>query len=101
MTKKLLNILTAFLICININQSVLAQSMDEKCSPDGLAMAVDGVIIRPITLAATVVGAAIFVVTLPFSAIAGNSAQVAQRLVVDPAAYTFTRCLGCTPVTEW
>lgn len=58
------------------------------------SMVVDGLIVRPLGLAATIVGAAAWVVTLPFSALGGNVGEAAEDLVVDPARFTFTRPLG-------
>jgi len=58
------------------------------------AMVVDGVLVRPLGLGATVLGAAAWVVTLPFSALGGNAGEAAQKLVVEPARFTFTRPLG-------
>lgn len=55
----------------------------------------DGLIARPLGLAATAVGAAVFIVTLPFSLPSGNVEEVGRVLVRDPAAYTFQRCMGC------
>ncbi len=48
-----------------------------------------------ISLVATMVGAVAFVITLPFSALGGNVDEAGEKLVVRPAAYTFSRCLGC------
>jgi len=58
------------------------------------AMVVDGVLVRPLGLGATVLGAAAWVVTLPFSVLGGNAGEAAQKLVVEPARFTFTRPLG-------
>lgn len=58
------------------------------------AMAVDAIAVRPLGIIATVVGAGIFVVSLPFSALGGNVGQAADTLVVAPAKFTFTRPLG-------
>ncbi len=58
-------------------------------------MIIDGLLVRPISLVATVVGAVAFVITLPFSTLGGNVAEAGEKLIVRPAAYTFTRCLGC------
>ena len=69
-----------------------AVSADE---PDVYEMATDAVIARPVGTAITILGAAAFVVTLPFSALGGNIKQSAQTLVVKPAKETFVRCLGC------
>jgi hypothetical protein len=63
----------------------------------GAALA-DTLLVRPITLTATVLGAAIWVVTVPFTAVTGTVGEAGQTLVVEPFATTFFRCLGCTEV---
>ena len=63
--------------------------------PGPVEMIIDGIIVRPISLAATIIGSVFFVVTLPFSAPSGSVGDAADTLVVTPGAYTFTRCLGC------
>ncbi|HOW62781.1 MAG TPA: hypothetical protein P5284_06065 [Candidatus Contendobacter sp.] len=62
--------------------------------PTADTTAADLLIARPGGLAATVLGAAVFVVGLPFTLINGSTGQAAQQLVVEPAQYTFTRPLG-------
>jgi len=64
--------------------------------PTGGEMMADALVARPIGLATTILGAATFVVTLPFSALGGNINQAADKLVVEPGRETFVRCLGCT-----
>ncbi len=64
-------------------------------TPSAVAMALDGLIVRPITLVATVLGTAIWVVTLPFSLLGGNAGDAAEALIMTPARTTFIRCLGC------
>jgi hypothetical protein len=63
-------------------------------TPSGAAMAFDLVIVRPVSFVATLVGATIFVVSLPFAAIQGEIRPAAQALVVEPARFTFMRPLG-------
>lgn len=63
--------------------------------PSALAMVGDAVIARPLGLLFTVVGAAAYVVTLPFSLAGGNAKEAGETLVVGPAKATFVRCLGC------
>ncbi len=63
--------------------------------PEAAGMIIDGLVVRPISLVATVVGAVAFVIMLPFSALGGNVDEAGKKLVVRPAAYTFSRCLGC------
>ena len=58
------------------------------------AMLVDAFLLRPLGLAATVLGTATFIVTLPFSLPTRSADDAAKVLVVTPAKYTFTRPLG-------
>ena len=58
------------------------------------AMIGDLLIIRPIGIAVTAVGMAVFIVSLPFSVPGGNTRDAFQKLVVDPAKFTFKRPLG-------
>ena len=67
--------------------------------PSGLDMAADLLIGRPVLLATTIVGSAIWLVALPFSALGGNVEETTQVLVVGPAKATFVRCLGCSANT--
>ncbi len=67
--------------------------------PSGLDMAADLIVGRPVLLATTVVGTAIWLVALPFSALGGNVEESAEALVVGPAKATFVRCLGCSSNT--
>ena len=69
-------------------------AVDEE--PSALAMVGDALIARPLGLVFTVVGAATYLVTLPFSALGGNAKEAGKVLVVGPAEATFVRCLGCT-----
>ena len=64
--------------------------------PTGAEMVADALVARPLYAAATVFGAAVFVVTLPFSALGGNVKEASQELVTGPAQGLLTRCLGCT-----
>jgi len=62
--------------------------------PSAASMAADAVLVRPLGVAATAIGAALFVVSLPFTAIAGNVGEAGHALVVAPARMTFDRPLG-------
>ncbi|MBA1243168.1 MULTISPECIES: multidrug transporter [Pseudomonas] len=65
-------------------------------APPAYAMIGDLVIARPLLIAATVVGAGVFVISLPFTALGGNVGAAGKALVVDPGKAAFVRCLGCT-----
>ncbi|MFJ2686797.1 multidrug transporter [Pseudomonas sp. NPDC087342] len=64
-------------------------------NPPAYAMIGDLLIARPLLVAATVIGAGVFVVSLPFTALGGGVGDAGQALVVDPAKAAFVRCLGC------
>lgn len=91
-TAKTATLGAALLVCSLGSPIVYAGPEDE---PSGGEMMVDAVVARPIGLVTTAVGAAAFIVTLPFSAMGGNIDKAADKLVVDPARETFVRCLGC------
>jgi len=57
-------------------------------------VAVDAVVVRPVCLLATVVGSALFVVSLPIAAISKSIKPAAHALVGRPASATFKRPLG-------
>ncbi len=63
--------------------------------PSAGAMAFDLLIVRPVSLVATVLGTGLFVLSLPLSIIQGETPSApAQKLVVEPAKFTFDRPLG-------
>lgn len=65
-----------------------------EVAPSAEAMAFDLVLIRPLGVVATAAGLGLFVVSLPFAILTGNISDPAQRLVVEPAKFTFSRQLG-------
>lgn len=67
---------------------------DTVTGDKGSDMLVDLVIVRPIGVAATVVGAVAFVVALPFTIPSGSVATSAREMVARPAEYTFSRPPG-------
>lgn len=96
MRKSLLN-LTAALALAACSSLALADEFRDTLddTPSGGAMAFDLLIVRPISLVATVLGAGLFVVSLPLSVIQGEPpSDPAKQLVVAPARYTFDRPLG-------
>lgn len=65
-------------------------------NPPAFAMIGDLLIARPLLVVATVIGAGVFVVSLPFTAFGGGIGEAGQALVLDPGKAAFVRCLGCT-----
>jgi hypothetical protein len=63
-------------------------------SDDDLKVAADTLVVRPVCLAATVIGSGLFVLSLPIAALSHSIKKTAHVLVVRPARATFTRRLG-------
>ena len=82
------------LVFIPFGTSALAagQTLDEENS--GALMTADLILVRPVGIVATVLGCAVFIVSLPFSLLGGNVKQASQKLVKEPASFTFVRPLG-------
>lgn len=94
-SSKLKKTLLSLSVCIALVVPGLSQAgrIDEPPTP--LAMIGD-IMVRPIMAGATVIGAGLFLGTLPFSLPGGNAGQAGDVLVVKPFQATFMRCLGCT-----
>jgi hypothetical protein len=91
-------IVLALLLGASLPASANTESGDPRYTiqnPPAYAMIGDLLIARPLLLAATVIGAGAFVVSLPFTALGGGVGDAGKALVVDPAKATFVRCLGC------
>lgn len=81
-------------------EEILDDQINDR--PTTLAMIGDAVIARPMLLGITVLGAGLFLVTLPFSALGGNVGEAAKTMVGGPGKSTFFRCMGCTETQdEW
>jgi hypothetical protein len=61
---------------------------------DSGGMLADLVIVRPLALVGTLLGTAVFVVSLPFTLPGRNVDEAANLLVAKPFEYTFNRPLG-------
>lgn len=97
-SKKLASYLMAGMLAVTTMTLPMAASaagyMADDAGPSGGKMMADAFLMRPFMLVSTVVTTATFIVTLPFSALGGNVGESAEKLVAEPAAYTFTRPLG-------
>jgi hypothetical protein len=80
--------------CLLLPQMLWAEEAIDE-SPNEWAMAGDLLVARPIGLALTVGGAAVWLVSLPFTLLAGNASEAAGTLIGGPVETTFMRCLGC------
>ncbi len=92
--KSMVFLLIATLVFIPFGTSAIAGSQTIGEENSGSVMTADLILVRPLGIVATVLGCAVFIVSLPFSALGGNTKQASQKLVKEPAAFTFTRPLG-------
>lgn len=102
--RRLVALLMIFTVGMASLPAVADEMLDDQINtrPSAMAMLGDAIIARPMLLALTIGGTAIFLVTLPFSALGGNVGEAGKTLVVGPAKSTFTRCIGCTQTQdEW
>lgn len=86
-------LVAALLVCIP-GTTALAAEFNGSPQVDGAGMIVDFFVARPLGLFSTIGGTAMFIVSLPFSALGGNVEAAAKQMVVIPARYTFLRPLG-------
>lgn len=89
-----IGLLTLAILTLPLGTAALAQEYYETENAQGGAMIYDLVIVRPISAAATLVSTGAYLLSLPFSALGGNSDQAAEKLVKEPFEWTFQRPLG-------
>ena len=87
-------VLAAALVFIPFGTAALAGTHTSKDDIDAGIMAADFLFARPIGIVSIVAGSALFVVSLPFSALGGNLKDASQKLIKDPINFTFRRPLG-------
>ena len=80
--------------CLLWPQALWAESAVDD-SPNEWAMVGDLLVARPVGLVMTAGGAAVWLVSLPFTLLAGHAGEAAETLVLGPGESTFMRCLGC------
>ncbi len=86
--------LIAALLFVPFGSSAIASVDFEKKDPSAGAMVADLILVRPVGIVALVAGSALFIISLPFSALGRNVKAAARSLVIKPAKFAFTRPLG-------
>lgn len=81
-------------LCMALPTTGWSKTVEE--TPSAMAMTGDALFVRPVMLVATILGAGVFIVSSPFSALGGNAGEAWETLVEGPFETTFVRCLGCT-----
>ena len=89
-----IGMLIVAILTLPLGSAALAQDYFEAEEREGGAMIYDLVIVRPIAAGATVVSTIAYVLSLPFSALGGNTEEATEKLVKEPFEYTFQRPLG-------
>ena len=92
--RSIIFVLVTALVFIPFGTSALAETYTNKDEIDAGIMAADFLFARPIGLLSVVAGSALFIVSLPFSALGGNVKDASQKLVMNPVNFTFNRPLG-------
>ncbi len=82
------------LAVIPLTSTVLAQDSPDQPKISAGMMTADLLLVRPLGIAATLIGTIVYVVAYPFSAMGGNTKATYQKLVVEPAKHAFKRPLG-------
>jgi hypothetical protein len=82
------------LVALPFEQAAVAQFRPDAAEPDAAAMIIDVVPVRVLSFCGLVIGTVAYVVTLPLAYISGSQEMAAQKMVVEPARYTFIRPLG-------
>jgi len=103
--RRLLLGLMLILFTVGWNGAICAQGLEVNIKskgfrtegpkePSSAAIFADALIGRPVGLATTIVGGAVFAATLPFTLPSGEVRTAGKGLVVKPAGWTFRRPLG-------
>ena len=93
--KLLATLLTTMALLVPMNGYAEDSKRYEE-SPSATAMTADLLVARPVLLVATVLGAALFIVSSPFSLLGGNFKEAGETLVMQPGKAFAVRCLGCS-----
>ena len=92
--KSIVVMLVAALVLIPFGSAAMAQDGRAETEKTTGKMALDLLLVRPAGILATLFGSAVFIIGIPFSALGGNTRDTYEKLVVEPAKYTFKRPLG-------
>jgi hypothetical protein len=87
-------LLTALALVAVPCMTCFAQGLEQDDEVIAGKMAGDALVVRPLGICATVIGGALFIVSLPFSALGGNVEPAFNYLLADPFMFTFNRPLG-------
>ena len=87
-------VLVTSLVVVLLGANALAENYIDKEGPDAGKMTADLFLVRPLGIISTLLGTAVFVASLPFSALGNNVGEAGYKLVAEPAKFTFKRPIG-------
>jgi len=90
-------VIISMIMLLSTGNSFAREYTHEEVS-DGDMLA--DILVRPVSALGTAFGAAAFTLGLPFSILAGNTDESAEKLVKEPFDYTFRREWGYYPSDE-
>lgn len=96
MYNKIKQLLCSVALCVSLVLPTIAHANPVNETPSAMAMTGDALFVRPLMFVTTILGAGVFIVSSPFSALGGNIGDSFEVLVEGPFETTFVRCLGCT-----
>lgn len=85
--------IASFLVMVAV-VCVSAPAFGSNYGCEDMAVVTDVLLVRPLGLAAVVIGTAVFIVALPFSIPSGSVGPTARVLIVEPFNHTFLRPIG-------
>ncbi len=93
--KKLISMLIIVTLILSFGSFAFAKGPEEKAvTPPAGAVVADLLILRPLGMAGTILGAAALVATYPVTVAFNDTPQAEDLLVMKPLHYTFERPLG-------
>lgn len=92
MKSKMIAVVCVLALVLTGTQRAFGSNHEPPANPGSVA--IDAVLVRPACFVATIVGSALFVISLPFAIPSKSVHRAAHALVVKPADATFKRPLG-------
>ena len=92
MKKTLCSVVAALMLFVAIVPAQAAAMQEEE--PSSTAIVFDVLFTRPLGIVATALGAAVFVIGLPFTIPTRSVSLAADKLIADPIRFTFKRPVG-------
>jgi hypothetical protein len=93
----IVTLLLILFLVTTVGAPALAEEYEEGSEVTAASMIGDFLVLRPLGFAATVVGTVFAVITTPFTHAAGQDELAKEKLIQEPADFTFKRPLGKLP----